>query len=167
LVPGIRVPVPSEVVSAVVLTLFVFIPLAVLAVAARLRCGVPLRWCGLRVRVLSWLAASVGLVLLGLLTYLAGVALGLVSGIGELGLLAAAAYVAAFAAVTTWSASRVDLEGAVFLVFLWIISMGLFIHVYVLLLPVMDPVHAVAIVFTVPVLMMLALTKLVTPEEEG
>jgi len=60
-----------------------------------------------------------------------------------------------------------DLEGVVFLVFLWIIFMDLFIHVYVRLLPVMNPVHAVVIVFTVPVLMMLALAKLVTPEEEG
>lgn len=81
-------------VAAAVLSLFVFIPLATAAIAARLECKGPLRLCGLRVRVLSLLASSVGLVALGLLTYLAGLALGLRSGIGELGLLAAAAYAA-------------------------------------------------------------------------
>jgi len=153
------------VVSAVVLTLFVFIPLAVLAVAARLRCGAPLRWCCLRVRVLSLLASSVGLVLVGLLAYILVLIGSSILGkhIGELGYPVAAAYTAAIAVFSVLIARPIgqDLESNLFLGAFWVISMGLFIRAFAELLPALDPVHATVIAFAAPPLILIAVAKLV------
>jgi len=144
-----------------ILAVFVFISLLAAAVIARLKCGAVLRWCETREKVLYWLASSAGLVYLGLLTYLAGLALAL----GIDGSLALSAYVVAFASAVIWTATRITLGGAVLLVFSWTVIVGLFAHIYLRFLPVMDPVHAAALSL-VPLATLLVLAMLLTPGDE-
>jgi len=119
---------------------------------------------GLHVKVLSLLAFSVGLVLIGLFAYILVLIGSSILGrhVGELGYPIAAAYIAAIAVLSVLIArpTKQDPGSNLFLGALWVTSMSLFIRAFGELLPALDPVHATVIAFAAPPLILIAVTRL-------